>query len=269
MLVDTHAHLNFPDYQKDLDQVIREAAKNGVRKTICASSNLEDSQKAIEITRKYPGIVWAAVGIHPQQTDPENTLPLEKQIERLDQLANCKEVVAIGECGLDFSPAPPGEKDRSLEDQYFLFQKQIQLAQKRKLPIIIHTRKAFRETIQIVEQFIDHHKPMVNNSITGVFHCYSAGKKGIQRVIPTGFYFGIDGNLTYDTGLQKVAKLIPLERIILETDSPLLSPEPKRGQRNEPANLKIIAKFLSGIRDVPLERVAQTTTQNATSLFAI
>jgi TatD DNase family protein len=265
-LIDTHAHLNFSDYQKDLDQVVKNAVQNGVGKIICASSNLEDSQRAIEIARKYPGTVWASVGIHPQKTDPENTLSLKEQMKKLDQLAGNKEVAAIGESGLDFSPAPPGEEDRSLADQTFLFRQQINLAKKHKLPLIIHTRKAFKETIQIIEETLSGSK---NNIPNGVFHCYSAGKKGIQKAIPTDFYFGIDGNLTYDVGLQEVAKLIPLERIILETDSPFLTPEPKRSQRNQPANLLIIAKFLAKIKNISLKEVAWTTSQNATDLFSL
>jgi len=258
MLIDTHAHLNFPDYEKDLDEVVTRAIKAGVKKIICVSSNLADSQKAVAIAKKYPGIVFAAVGIHPQQTDPENKNPLEKQIKKLAKLAKEKEVVAIGECGLDFSPAPPPEKDRTQAQQQFLFENQIKIAKELGLPLLIHSRKAFGQTVESLKKFKD---------LKGVFHCYAGGKKGIPKVLELGFYFGIDGNLTYDEGLQNVSRQIPLEKIFLETDCPFLAPIPFRGQRNEPAFIKIIAKKLAEIKNVSFEKVAKITTKNALELI--
>ncbi len=261
MLIDTHAHLNFPDYDKDLDQTIGRAQKEGVKKIICVSSNIADSQKAIEISKQYPGVVYAAIGIHPQQTDPGNSASLEEQIQQLESLAANKSVVAIGECGLDFSPAPPGEKDRSRKEQVFLFLKQIEIAQKNKLALIIHTRESFSQTIETLKGS--------GNLPKGVVHCYSGGKKGVTKVLELGYYFGFDGNLTYDLGLQNVCRQIPLDKIILETDSPFLSPKPFRGKRNEPANTKIIAEFLGQSKNTSLAKIADTTTKNAGLLFGI
>lgn len=258
MLIDTHAHLNFPDYQEDLDLVIKNALTAKVNKIICVSSNVADSQKAVEIARKYPGVVYAAVGIHPQQTDPENPEPLDKQVEKLTELAKSKEVVAVGECGLDYSPAPPNEKDRSVNDQATLFKSQIGLAKNLGLPLIIHTRKAFDNTVSILSEY---------QNLRGVFHCYYNGKNGINKVEELGFLFGIDGNLTYDTGLQNVASFIPLEKIILETDSPFLAPEPLRGSRNEPENVRITASKLAEIKNVDVDKIEEITTKNAQKLF--
>ena len=260
-LVDTHAHLNFPDYQKDLKKVINRAVKNGVTKIICVSSNVADSKKAIKIAQKYPKIVYPAIGIHPQQTDPQNPDSPEKQIKKLTKLAEKNQVIAIGECGLDYSPAPPGEKDRTHKEQFFLFKKQIELAQKLSLPLIIHCRKAFPEIIEILNQHASH-------SLKGVFHCYSAGKKGIEKVNQLDFYFGVDGNLTYDVGLQNVFAQIPLEKILLETDAPFLSPEPLRNQRNEPKNVKMIAECLAQLKNVSFEKICQITTKNVKKLFS-
>ncbi len=258
MLIDTHAHLNFPDYDKDLDGVVGRAIEAGVKKIICVSSNTTDSQKAVEIAKKYPGVVFAAVGIHPQQTDPENKNPLEKQIEKLAKLAKEKQVVAIGECGLDLSPAPPPEKDRTQDQQRFLFENQIKIAKELGLPLLIHSRKALEQTVETLKKF---------KSLKGVFHCYAGGKKGIKKVLGLGFYFGVDGNLTYDEGLQNVFRQIPLEKIVLETDCPFLAPFPFRGQRNEPAYVKIIAKKLAEIKNVPFEKVTKITTKNALELI--
>lgn len=262
MLVDTHAHLNFPDYKDDLDKVVKRAVKNGVTKIICVSSNVAESEKAIEIAKKYEGIVYAAVGIHPHQTDPETKLSPEEQIKKLGKLVKQKEVVAIGEAGFDFSPAPPGEKERSKKEQTFLFEKQIELALKANLPILIHSREAFSEVIEILNKY-------ASPKLKGVLHCYSAGKKGIKKVNQLGFFFGVDGNLTYDVGLQNVFKQIPLEKILLETDCPFLAPEPYRGTRSEPAHVKIIAECLAKLKEVNLEEVAKITIKNAKNLFKI
>jgi len=260
MLIDTHAHLSFKDYKDDLDQVIKRAVKEGVNKIICVSSNLEDSKRGIEIAQKYPKIVFPAVGIHPQQTDPENEKTVQVQVQELEELAKRPGVIAIGECGLDYSPAPPAEKDRTKEEQVFLFRKQIELAIKLKLPILIHSREAFLDTLQIIKEY---------KGLKGVFHCYSAGKKGIAQIEELGFLFGVDGNLTYDEGLQNVFAKIPLEKIVLETDCPFLSPEPHRGLRNEPKNVKIIAECLAQIRGVSFEEISKITTKNAKILFKI
>ena len=142
----------------------------------------------------------------------------------------------------------------------FLFKRQLEIALKNKLPVVIHSRQAFHETIAILEQ---HAIP----KLEGVFHCYSAGKKGIKRTDSLGFYFGVDGNLTYDEGLQDTFQQIPLKKILLETDCPFLAPVPYRGQRSEPAHVKITAEFLAKIKGVSFDQVARTTTQNAVSLF--
>lgn len=259
MLVDTHAHLNFPDFTNNLDQTIKKAKENGVEKIICVSSSVEDSKKAIEAARRYPEIVFAAVGIHPQQTDPENPDPLDSQLDKLDQLVQNPAVVAIGECGLDYTPAPPGEKERTREEQTYLFKKQLELAQNLNLPVIIHSRKAFSDVFSTLKSRF--------SNLYGVFHCYSAGKREIRQVEELGFYFGIDGNITYDAGLANVAREMPIEKIILETDSPFLTPIPYRGLPNAPQNVKIIAEFIAKLKNLPFEKITDITTQNAEKLF--
>jgi len=263
MLIDTHCHLNFPDYQKDIDEVIKRSIKAGVTKIICVSSSLADSQKAIAISKQYPGTVYAAVGIHPHQTDPENTDSVSAQLDQLAKLVQAKEVVAIGECGLDFSTAPPLEKDRADEEQKYLFTKQIELAQKYHLPLIVHSRKSFDEVISIIRDLSS------INQLRGVLHCYTGGRSGVTKINELGFFFGLDGNLTYDQGLQNVTKLLPLEKIILETDSPFLSPVPLRGQRNEPKNVTLINDYLAKIKNINTDEMAKITSQNAQLLFHI
>jgi len=260
MLIDTHAHLNFTDYGSDVNAVIKRAVDNGITKIICASSNIHDSEESILLAKKYPGIVYATVGIHPQQTDPENNATLKEQIDKVIKLTANNEVVAIGECGLDFSPPPLGEKERRKEDQIFLFNELIKLSLKTKLPLIIHSRESFTEIIDLLSKY---------KNLQGVLHCYSGGKKGIIKVQNLGLLFGVDGNLTYDEGLQNVFKLIPLNQILLETDSPYLTPLPFRGQRNEPANLKIIAEKLAQIKEIPFNKVEQITSATTIRLFRL
>ena len=262
MLVDTHAHLNFKDYKNDLDKVVKRSVKSGVKKIICVSSNLAESEQAIKISRKYKGIVYPAVGIHPHQTDPETKLSLKQQIQELSKLAREKAVVAIGESGFDYSPAPPGEKDRSKKEQAFLFEKQIELALKKNLPINVHSREASSDTFEMLKKY-------AKKGLKGVWHCYSGGKKRIEKISLLDFYFGVDGNLTYDPGLQNVFKQIPIEKILLETDCPFLAPEPYRGSRSEPAHVKIIAECLAKLKGVSLGETAKITTKNVKKLFKI
>jgi len=262
MLIDTHCHLNFPDYEKDLPEVLKRSREAGVEKIICASSNLADSIKAIEIAQKYPGFVFASIGIHPQKTDPNNKdLPIE-QIRKLGELVKEKGVVAIGECGLDYSLAPDGEEDRTHEEQLFLFEEQIEIAKLNNLALIVHSRKSFKDTLEVL---VKHQ----NGSLRGVLHCYSGGKKGIAPALAIGFYLGIDGNVTYDEGLQSVVKEIPLEKILLETDSPYLSPKPFRGKRNEPANIALIANCIVGLKNTDLVAVSNIISETSKELFYI
>jgi TatD DNase family protein len=265
MLVDTHAHLNFRDFKNDLDEVVSRSMKAGVTKIICASSNVRDAGRAIKLAKKYPGVVFASVGIHPQKTDPENKASLEDQIDELASLAKKPGVVAVGETGLDYSPAPPGERDRTQKDQAFLFEKQIEIAQENNLPLLIHTREAFGDTVQTISDC----QARDGKKLRGVFHCYSAGKKGIEPVLGLGFYFGVDGNLTYDEGMQNVFSKIPLERILLETDAPFLSPVPFRGQRNEPKNVKNIVGCLAKVKGISSEETSRQTSKNVKELFNI
>lgn len=257
-MIDIHAHLNFPDYQKDLEQIVKRATKAGVDKIICVSSNTEEAKKSIETAKQFPNIVFAGVGIHPQQTDPDNKTPLKEQIAELKELASQKEVITIAECGLDYSPAPPGEKDRNKKDQLYLLEAQLQIAKDLGLPVQIHSRKAYQDTLSILQ---NHPK------LKGVWHCYSEGKKGIEPISKLGFYFGVDGNLTYDQGLQNVFTSIPLEKILLETDAPFLTPAPHRGERNEPAYLPYLAKALAKIKETSLDKVNKITTNSAQLLF--
>jgi TatD DNase family protein len=257
-MIDTHAHLAFDKYS-NLDGIINRAKKAGVRKIISSSSNIADSQKAIELSKKYPEIIYPSVGIHPQQTDPQNKQSIKQQLDALEKVVKANKVYAIGETGLDFSEPPPPEIARTIDQQIELFKGQIKIAKQNSLPLIIHSRKAFKEIVRILKDEPD---------VRGVFHCYSSGKKGIKDVLDLGFYFGVDGNLTYEEGLQEVYKNIPIENILLETDSPFLTPIPYRGEINKPEYLKYTLDVLAKIKNIPSKELDRQTDQNAHKLFS-
>jgi len=262
-MIDTHAHLNFPELLSNLDNIINQSKQNQLKAIIVVSSNLKDSAKAVELAQKYPNYLYASVGIHPQKTNPENKQSIKDQIKQLKQLIKDNScVVAIGETGLDFSSPLLDEEERSRQEQFELFQQQINLAQEFSLPLIIHARGSNDEICQILQ---------TKTRLGGVFHCYSGGKKRVNKILALAgnWYFGIDGNVTYDQGLQNVVKLIPKDKLVLETDSPYLAPEPYRGEVNTPANLPLIAKKIAQIWQTGWQEVVDQTLKNTQKLFKL
>jgi TatD DNase family protein len=260
MLIDTHAHLNFKNHT-DLDETIKRSLNAGVEKIICVSSNIDDSIRSIEIAKKYLGIVYAAVGIHPQCTNPNNVDPISDQLAKLEALIveNKEFVVAIGECGLDFTEVSEEERKRSTEEQEILFRGQISLAKKYHLPILLHFNKSH-------DYFLEKYQELKN--LTGVFHCYVGGKKRLKKFLEfENFMFGINGLVTYDEGLQQVIKEIPKERIVLETDCPFLAPLPYRGESNEPSYIPLIAEKVSTLKEISAEEIESKTGENAQEIF--
>jgi TatD DNase family protein len=253
-MIDTHAHLSKRFCNStEVDEV----------KVILAASNLEDSKENIELARANVNQFWACAGIHPQCTDPENTDSLETQLYILEDLVkNNKNIIAIGECGLDFSPPPPEERERSREEQVKLFLGQIEIAQKYNLPLVIHARKAVDDVIEIIKGY---------KNISGVFHCYAGGKKRIKKVLDLGenWYFGIDGNLTYEIGLNEVLAEIPKDKLLLETDCPFLTPVPHRGETNRPEYVKFIYEKVSEIWHLNPVETEKIIGENVGKLFKI
>lgn len=262
-MIDSHAHLS-RRFAQNFENDIVLAEKSGLKRIILAASCLEDTRDNLKLAEDYPQILAAAAGIHPQQTDPENSDSIDKQLEQLEKIIqdSTDKIVAIGECGLDFSPAPPEEKDRTEADQKKLFIGQIGLAERYKKPLIIHAREAVDATIEILKD---------NPGLRGVFHCYAGGKKRINKIIGLGsdWYFGFDGNLTYEAGLTEVVKAIPPERIVLETDSPFLAPLPHRGETNSPAYVEFVYKKLAEIWGKSFVETEKAVDENAKRLFGV
>ncbi|MFA7675802.1 MAG: TatD family hydrolase [Candidatus Shapirobacteria bacterium] len=238
-MIDTHAHL---DTLCDIDR--------GVDKIILAASSMKDSKNNLILGEKYPEKLLASLGIHPMENQ-DSPAELEKLVDE-----NYKKIVAIGECGLDFS------SDFDKEKQIIVFKKQVELAQKYKLPLIIHARKAVDETVEILKEY---------KNLSGVFHCYAGGNKRIKKIIDLGenWYFGIDGNLTYEDGLVEIVKNIPKDRLILETDCPYLTPVPFRGEINSPKNVEYVYKKVAEIWGMSFEETEKIIDANAKILFSI
>ena len=257
MLIDTHCHLDFEPLSENVSVVIARAKTMGVERIITVGTSEEASRKGIEIADKHEGI-YATVGIHPEEiyNPPVGGQFLNTNFKNL--IKSSKKIVAIGECGLDYH-GEYGQTEEERKQQKIIFKEQIELAEEVSLPLIIHCREAWKDTLEILK----------NYNLTGVFHCFSGDEMILKKVLEWGFYVGFDGNITYKkaTELRKIARFIPLERVLLETDSPFLTPEPMRGEPNYPENVKIVAQWIADIKSLSLEEVERITTENSKKLF--
>ena len=249
MLIDTHCHLYYDEIKKDIANVLNRAEKLGVNRFICVGTNMEDSLQCLELAEKYENI-FASAGIHPH--DSENAPP--DYLDQIKKFMKSSEMVAIGEMGLDYY------RNISHPDiQRSVFREQMQLAQELKKPVIFHNRDADLDVIKVLSDFPD---------VIGVAHCFSSTISTAKTLLDMGYYISFSGNLTFkNSNLPEVAKYLPLDGILVETDSPYLSPVPYRGKRNEPGRTRYVAEKLAEIHQVPLELVARKTTENANRLF--
>jgi len=248
MLFDAHSHLQFPEFDKDRDEVISRIKKEGM---ICINvgTNQESSRGAAELTEKYEGF-FAGVGLHPLDINRE-----EFNEGFYEKLINLPKVLAIGECGLDVKAPSPKEKQKEI------FQKHIALSKKFKKPLIIHSRHSYSEVLAILKQ--------EKNLSPGVIHYFSGDKKTAKEFLELNFYLSFTGVITYDSKFDEVIKYIPLENILFETDSPFVTPVPYRGKRNEPIYVKEIVKKLAEVKNISFEQMSEITFENAIKLFKI
>jgi TatD DNase family protein len=252
MLIDTHSHLYLSEFEQDIDQIILRSKTAGIGKVYLPAINSETHLKMIALSDKFPDYCIAMIGLHPCYVK-EN---FKEEILMVEDLLNQHSFSAIGECGLDFY------WDKTyINQQLEALEIQLYLSIEKKLPVILHTRNATQETIDIIKKF--HSK-----GVRGIFHCFGGTIEEARQIIELGFYLGIGGVLTYkNAGLDKVLKQIELNHIVLETDSPYLTPVPYRGKRNESAYLKIIATQLAEVKNCSYEDVEKMTTINANKVF--
>jgi len=248
-LIDTHCHLFYNDLKNDLDGVLNRASELGVNRFICVGTNIKDSRVCLTLSQEHKHI-YASAGIHPHDAKdaPEN------YVEQIHEFMKNPKMVAVGEMGLDYF--------RNISDpkiQRKIFREQLQIASESHKPVIFHNRDADDDVIQILSEFPD---------VIGVAHCFSSTISTAKRLLDMGYYISFSGNLTFkNSNLPEVAKYLPLDRILVETDSPYLSPVPYRGKGNEPGRTRYVAEKLAEIHQVPLELVARKTTENANRLF--
>lgn len=253
-MIDSHAHYDDEKFDMDRDQVLRECVSHGITHIVNAGSNIESSKKSIELAEKY-SFVYAAVGVHPHDASECNM----NTIDTLTALSKTHKVIAIGEIGLDyhydFSP-------REVQKEWFA--KQIALARKLRLPIIIHDRESHKDVLDII-------KSEKACEAGGVFHCFSGSKEMAREVLNLGFKIGLGGAITFKNAQKPidVVHYVPLDMLLVETDCPYMAPEPHRGKRNWSGNIELILRKISEIKEIEYTLAEEATTNNAIHLFKL
>lgn len=251
-MVDTHCHLYLDEFKDDIDEVILRALDEGIDKFYLPAIDSGENNKMLLLVEKYPKNCFAMMGLHPCSVKDNYKDELQMVADWLSK----KKFFAVGEIGLDFY----WDKTYTNE-QYYAFHEQIELALHHGLPIVIHTRNAMQETINVVKKYVP-------QGIKGIFHCFGGTLENAKEIINAGFYLGIGGVVTYKkAGLDKVLQELDLNNIVLETDAPYLSPTPFRGKRNESSYLKYIVEKIAELKGVSVQEVARITTLNAQKIF--
>ncbi len=255
LIIDTHCHLDDKRYVDDLDEVIGRARKNGVKGFVIPGADIEDLNRAKEIVYRYEDVFYAA-GVHPYNLDGYDEDILREHLKK----SRC---IAVGECGLDYFRLPEDEveKEAVKAKQKKLFKKQIELSFEFEKPLIVHIREANRDSYEILKSYGTFKQ-------LGILHCFNASEM-LLGLVENGFYFGIGGVLTFKNAkkLVEILPKIPLERIVLETDAPYLTPHPHRGERNEPFYTTLVAKKMAEVLGLEYDEVCKITTDNAKRVF--
>ena len=256
---DSHSHYNDEKFNEDREKIIKDTFESGITKFVCAGYNIPSSLFSLELSKKYE-YIYSICGISPNDI-PQSEQELWKSIDEIIQIVkekNSKKLVAIGEIGLDYYW---NKENSDLQKQAFI--KQIELANEMKLPIVIHSRDASVDTIDIIR----------NHRVkkAGIFHCCQLNQELVRQALELGYYISFAGPITFKNSKNApdVVKMLPLDRILIETDSPYLSPEPNRGKRNDCRNVKYVAQKIADIKEISLEEVAKKTYENAMRIFEI
>lgn len=259
--IDSHAHLDFEEFDTDFIQVLERAEEAGVRKIINIGADVERSRASVILAEKYPNI-WATVGVHPDDAKDIDVEYIKEELERM--IKSSRKVVGIGECGLDYFRT---EDVAEMAAQNSLFKAQLEIAREHHLPVVIHIRngkddRAFRDAISIIKGV---------EYFNGVVHCFTFGSEEAKELLELGFHLGFTGIITYKNSesIKEAVKVTPLERLLIETDCPFLAPQKYRGKRNEPAYVAEVAKTVVDLKNISLEEVASTTTENTQRLFRL
>ena len=252
-LIDTHTHLYLKEFYTDIDAVIQRADAEGVCKFYLPAIDSTETAAMLELEKKFPGKCMSMIGLHPCSVK-EN---YKEELYKVEQMLPQRKFAAIGEAGLDFY------WDTSfMKEQYESLHIQAGWALQYNLPLVLHTRNAMQETIDVIKSYS-------GKGLSGIFHCFSGILQNAKDIIDQGFFLGIGGVITYkNSGLAEVIKEVDMEHIVLETDAPYLTPVPFRGKRNESSYLKYIVQKIAEIKNISIEEVANQTTKNAEKVFA-
>ena len=257
-LVDSHCHLNFPDYENDLDDVIKRAHLSNVKYMLCISISLDDFDQIYRIVKKYQNI-WFTTGIHPNNVDASlNEKKMEKIYNELKTNIKNQKVVGLGETGLDYYRDNSNKKNQLLS-----FESHLKLSGKEKLPTVVHSRSAEKDTKEMIKRGVKVH------NASGLLHCFSSTEELARVALDNNFYISIAGMVTFKNSdeLKKIIKFVPLNKLLIETDSPYLSPVPMRGKRNEPSFIIHTLEMIAKIKNEKIENVANSTSNNFFKLF--
>lgn len=254
MYIDSHAHYDDDAFSEDRDDLLSGMPQKGIGLIVNISASMESAASTLELTKQYPH-VYGALGVHPNECG-ELT---ERDMQWLAHACENEKIVAVGEIGLDYYWDTP---ERKVQKQWFV--RQMELAREVKLPMIVHSRDAAADTLQLVKE---HH----GEEIGGVIHCFSYGVEMAREYLAMGFYLGIGGVITFKNArkLKEVVEYAPMESLVLETDSPYLAPVPYRGKRNNSQLLPFVAEAIAGIKGIPIEEVVAITEKNAKLLYGI
>lgn len=252
MIFDTHAHYDDSVFDADRDELLRRMAGNGIGTIVNIGANIKTSAATVALTERYP-FLYGAVGVHPSETDALT----ERDMEQLGSHCAHPKIVAVGEIGLDYHYP---DTNRELQQRWFV--RQLALAREVQLPVVIHSRDAANDTIQIM-------KEQHCEEIGGVVHCFSYSKELALQYVDMGFYIGVGGVITFSNAkkLVEAVRAVPLERIVLETDAPYLSPAPERGSRNHSGKLWLVAEKLAELKGVTVQELIRITEENARRLY--
>lgn len=256
---DSHSHYNDEKFDEDREEIIKDTYESGVTKFVCAGYNIESSLFSLELSKKYD-FIYSICGISPNDI-PQSEEELWKDIAKITKIVKenkSKKLVAIGEIGLDYYW---NKENKELQKE--AFEKQIDLANELELPIVIHSRDASVDIIKMIRN----HK--VNKA--GIFHCCQPNQEMVRQALELGYYISFAGPITFKNSRNApdVIKMVPLDRILIETDSPYLTPEPNRGKRNDCRNVKYVAQKIAELKNVPIEEIAKITYDNAKRIFEI
>lgn len=254
MIFDTHAHYDDEQFDADREELLSGMKAGGVGMIVDAAAAVASWDKILELTEKYP-FLYGSVGVHPDEVGDLN----EENFARMSELADRKKIVAIGEIGLDYY----WDKEPEVQNaQRYWFRRQMELARETNLPVIIHSRDAAADTMEVM-------KAVHAEEIPGVIHCYSYSREMAQEFIKMGYYIGVGGVVTFKNAkkLKETVEAIPLERILLETDCPYMTPEPHRGTRNDSSNIPFVIAKIAELKGITAEEVERVTEENAVRLF--